>query len=1042
MSKRKQLQSQEAQAVARATEELDILTEAIIELEEAINSSKGTEKKQLQAKKADLKLQETINKARQKQAVTKFQSKFGNSMSADNITNGANNLDKPSSKSETVTKFASYADKIGNKAVSAYAQLETIESEKEYERIAAETDILMADIDALGQKAVMAAEMQAKAYTSAIDSSLSNLIDGINEGAYTAASNLIDLGAQSKIFALEQERIDLENKNTKELRTAQKEATFENLGARKTQAITDIVSEATRLAGHAANNVDVKFLGTGFNTGEAPGAIADAAANIAQGIAAANTALTEMEGRLTVQKFENEKKISETRLKYNQEVEKKWIESAANVEKAWLAFAQKLEGGLVNSEAAANDLGISLGLSGKQLESFKRSMFESQVVVSKWGKTLEDMQKLQNAYTDNTGRNIQFSQNDFDTSFALDKLTGKDGLSTQLTSAMELFNHSVSDSNEMFFEMYKNVSKIGLNGRKYLKDLSKNLKLAERFQFKNGVKGMMDMAKWAQNTRFNMDSLDGMLQSFSDNGLEGAITKAAGMQVLGGHFAMGADPLAMMWERYNDPQAFAQRQQDMLKGLGSFDSKTGEVKFNMMEQMQLEQFAKLNGQSVEDMMNQQRQRIKGEQMTNSLSNGVDWSDDEKSLITNKAQLVNGDWKVTMDNGEQKSVSELNQEDLNHLKPEGNEEKLVDYVYDIRDMMTQLTGAKQGATAQLELDGYQQWYEEEQTRIQNVVTDFNTNYEKYLTEFKDKMHLATEAQSTMLDLMNQGNSNIDSASSEILQEGRNIASTLAQVNQILQDSLAGINTNSSNSISPQTRLSTTTSQYEQPDPHHLIKRTPVYETVDGKRVQKKDQWGNPLYHEIGGSVQIVCPTDAIQAPNQRPLPMPIRTNDVSVSANGQPMAVAASRITPINDGEVAMTSPQDHAIFAKTGGPFDTLFNGIFAKVNEISSVMPKSMPYEFPEQSIKELYKPLYSQQNNQGNVSNSPLKVEPITLNINLDGVLGKSKDFMEEITNNPMFIRSLSQLISESMNKNINGGKSTYTGGLPTPRFKGNGY
>lgn len=79
----------------------------------------------------------------------------------------------------------------------------------------------------------------------------------------------------------------------------------------------------------------------------------------------------------------------------------------------------------------------------------------------------------------------------------------------------------------------------------------------------------------------------------------------------------------------------------------------------------------------------------------------------------------------------------------------------------------------------------------------------------------------------------------------------------------------------------------------------------------------------------------------------------------------------------------------------------------------------------------------MYNQQDKTRNVSNSPIKVEPITLNINLDGALGKSKDFLEEITNNPMLIRSLSQLISESISKNINGGKSTYTAGISTPRF-----
>lgn len=1030
LKKNRMFQSEEAQAVSRASQELNVLADVLKRLQVEIDSATGAEKRQLKEKKAEIKYQQALNKSRLTIAVSKFHSRFNTNISANDIASGAENA---KTAQENNKSFANNISKFGQGVdilLDAASKLASIEYDKEFEIIAARTDLLMVDIDALGQKAVMAAEMQAKAYTSAIDSALSNLIDGINEGAYSAASNIIDLSVQSKIFALEQERINLENKNTKNLRKAQRDATFSNLYAQQTQAEVTAGAELTRMGTHALNNVEI----VGESAGEAPGAVGDIVAGIAKGAAAATSTMIQMENKLIMQRYENEKKVTEAVLKSNQEVEKKWIESSANVEKAWLQFAQKIEGGLVNSEAASNAMGVSLGLSGKQLETFKRSMFESQVAVSKWGKTLEDMRKLQDAYTDNTGRNIQFSMNDFDTSFALDKLTGQDGLSTQLTGGMELFNHSVSDSNEMFFEMYKNVSKIGLNGRKYLKDLTKNLKLVERFQFKNGVKGMMDMAKWAQNTRFNMDSLDGMLQNFSENGLEGAITKAAGIQVLGGNFAMGADPLAMLWERYNDPQAFAQRQQDMLKGLGSYNTETGEVTFNMGEQMLLEQFAKYSGQSVQDLMNQQRQRIKSEKMANTLQNGVDWSDDEKSLITNKAQLVNGEWKVTMDNDEQKSVSKLNKEDLNHLKPEDNEEKLVNYVYDIRDMMTQLTGAKQGATAKLELDGYTQWYKEEQARIQNVVTDFNTNYEKYLNEFKEKMHLATEAQKTMLDIMNQGNSNINSASSEIIKEGHNIASTLSQVNTLLQNALNDINNRKDEYKPKQGEIayehSTATTRLAPYDPRFsLTWKNPLNEnkTPTSSKVQKAQQAAKE-----GDFVTAVQNTYVGRS----------SIMDGTLDANGKSMTVAASKITPINDGEIAMTSPQDHAIFAKTGGPFDTLFNGIFAKINEISSVLPKSMPYEFPEQPIKELYKPLYNQQNNSNSASNSPIKVDPITLNINLDGMLGKSKDFMEEMIKNPMLIRSLSQLISESINKNINGGKSTHTGSIPTPRFNGIGF
>lgn len=1066
-NKKKQFQSKEAQAVAHANDEFELIQETIEELNEVIKDLTDQEKtasklqkkkiredKRLyEAKQKELKVQEKIVKAKENYAVTKFQSKFGNSMSSSDISAGVEKYNNSNGgKSESVAKVTGYLSQGLNAAVNAYAKLETIDSEKQYETISTQTDILMADIEALGQKAVLAAELQAKAYTAAIDSSLSNLIDGINEGAYKSASNLIDLSAQSKILALEQTRIDLENKNTKNLRTAQRDATFANLGAQKTQAWTNIGAEAGRLAGHAASNVAVNILGTGINTGNAPGAIADAAANISEGIAAANTALTEMEGKLSVQRFENEKKVSEAQLKYSQDVQKKWIEAAANVEKAWLQFAQHLEGSLLKSESAANDLGVSMGLSGKQLESFKRTMFESQVTVAKWGKTLEDMQKLQNAYQGETGRNIQFSMNDFDTSFALEKLVGQDGLSAQLASGMELFNRSISDSNEMIFEMYRNVSKIGLNGRKYMKELTKNLKLVERYQFKNGVKGMMDMAKWAQNTRFNMDSLDGMLQGFSENGLEGAITKAAGMQVLGGNFAMGADPLAMMWERYNNPQTFAKRQQDMLKGMGRFDEKTGEVKFNMVEQLQLEQFAKLNNQSVEDMMNQQRQRIKGEKVNKYLNNAYNWSDDQKSLVTNKAQLVNGEWKVTMDNGEQKNVSQLSQEDLNNLMPQGNEEKLVNYVYDIRDMMTQLTGAKQGATSKLELDGYQQWYKEEQTRIQNVVSDFNTNYAKYLTEFEEKMQLATESQKTMLGIMNQGNTNIDSAANAILEEGKNIASTLSQVNTLLQNSLNGMNSmNSMNGSTSETKAVQLPLKFARlkgltgENLDSAVNMLPPSEQAEFNRYRFSN------YYDENGKLK---------------LPTKSKANDAISSANGQSMTVAASKVTPINDGEVATTDPQDHAIFAKTGGPFDTLFNGIFGKINDIYTVIqnnkknrfavspiellnaslatPKSLVQPrplsnigFPERESRTKTEP--NDQTTKQKSESDTIKIEPITLNIKLDGVLGQSKDFMEELTKNPMMIRSLIQLISESINKNINGGKSTYQGGTTTPRFKG---
>ena len=55
-------------------------------------------------------------------------------------------------------------------------------------------------------------------------------------------------------------------------------------------------------------------------------------------------------------------------------------------------------------------------------------------------------------------------------------------------------------------------------------------------------------------------------------------------------------------------------------------------------------------------------------------------------------------------------------------------------------------------------------------------------------------------------------------------------------------------------------------------------------------------------------------------------------DGIVSSDGSPMFTVASSVKPIQDGVVAKSDPNDTAIFAKSGGPFDVLFNHIFSRI--------------------------------------------------------------------------------------------------------------
>lgn len=135
------------------------------------------------------------------------------------ISNGAEAAEAQAKvDEENNKKFAKKISLFGQGVdlfIDAASKLASSSYDTEFEKIAARADLLMFDIDALSQKSIMAADMVSKAYVSAVTNSITSITDGINAGAYSSASDIIDLSAQKKIFDLEQQRIDLENKNSR-----------------------------------------------------------------------------------------------------------------------------------------------------------------------------------------------------------------------------------------------------------------------------------------------------------------------------------------------------------------------------------------------------------------------------------------------------------------------------------------------------------------------------------------------------------------------------------------------------------------------------------------------------------------------------------------------------------------------------------------------------------------------------------------------------------------------------------------------------------
>lgn len=436
--------------------------------------------------------------------------------------------------------------------------------------------------------------------------------------------------------------------------------------------------------------------------------------------------------------------IKEIALDASKQIELGTIKTQEEIEKALAKFAEDIDKKFEVSENFANELSKSLGYFGKQMDYFEDSMFNTQVAVSAFGKKMEDMAKLQNGYTEATGRNIQFTNDDYMKSFAMGTFWGDDTIN-QLNSGMEIFNHSVSDSNEMFFEMQKSLLKMGLNGRKYGKDLIKDMRLANKYNFNGGVKGLMEMSKWAQNVRFNTSSLDGMLDKVNEGGLEGVVKQAAELQVLGGNFAMGSDPLAMGWEALNDAGAYAKRINGMLSGLGVFNSTTGEVDVLGPNRIIAGQAAKSLGMSVEDVIAQIKQEGKISKIRSEVGNKFD--DEQLSLLTNKAQYVDGQWKVNLGNGVMTNISDVTSDDLKTLVDDTGKslEQLAIESLSVQRKQEAAQSLMQ-ATMQNQYDFFKN---EHDKRIKIILDQFWYNKEDWKKTMNDYVTAATD-EASMLD----------------------------------------------------------------------------------------------------------------------------------------------------------------------------------------------------------------------------------------------------------------------------------------------------
>ena len=310
-----------------------------------------------------------------------------------------------------------------------------------------------------------------------------------------------------------------------------------------------------------------------------------------------------------------------------------------------------------------------------------------------FNKSTDELIKLQTKYSDVLGRNVLLSGEQTKDMLALEAILGEDTM-TDLTNNLENFGLGVSDTADFVHKTMSEATKYGISASKLTKTIRENIKMAQNYTFKNGLEGLSSMAKKAIELKTDLSLVNSFLEKTST--VEGAITTGANLQVLGGTYAMGSDPLSMMYESLNDMEGLFDRAVSMAKGKVFFNQATGNFDMGAQDRYMMKQAATVMGIDPSKMIDvafRQASLGKIENAINLNKNiGVANDEDMVRLIKNTATFKNGEAFVNID-GKDTNVKDLTKEDKSKLEAlsRNDTENLQAMAIDLRSINEKMGG---------------------------------------------------------------------------------------------------------------------------------------------------------------------------------------------------------------------------------------------------------------------------------------------------------------------------------------------------------------
>ena len=331
----------------------------------------------------------------------------------------------------------------------------------------------------------------------------------------------------------------------------------------------------------------------------------------------------------------------------------------------------KLKGyGLFEMDKAIKMSALQMGLLGKEGAQFSTTMQRVVTNNAELGLGVKEMAELQGNFNEALGRTVMLSDKGLVAMGQMSIATGlgADGVA-QLAEGFDEVGLSVENTAKYINKSMDSSHKMGLNASKVVKTIQGNIKMLNKYNFKEGVKGLDDMAKLATKLGIKMDFATGMSDKLWD--IEGAVDMSAQLQVMGGQWAKMADPFHLMYMARNDMKGLTEEIANASQESMHL-AKDGSIEMSSVAMAKLKNIAKETGLEYDDLVKSGKELYKQNKVKQQI--GFEVPDDMKEFIANTSQLDKNGKAVIMIKGDNKLVSQLDASDKRYLKTKVEESK--------------------------------------------------------------------------------------------------------------------------------------------------------------------------------------------------------------------------------------------------------------------------------------------------------------------------------------------------------------------------------